>query len=75
MPGMSGPDLAARVMVACPQIKVLYASGYTDGAIVDHGALVKGVQFIGKPYTITGLTHKVREVLDAPAQASRAAHR
>ncbi|MEP7304601.1 MAG: response regulator [Acidobacteriota bacterium] len=73
MPEMTGPELAERVIAACPEIKVLYASGYTDDAIMDHGAIAKGVHFIGKPYTTTGLTHKVREVLDTPTQAFKTA--
>ena len=64
MPGISGPELAKRLVVIHPEMKVLYMSGYADNAIVHHGVLKEGVNFIQKPFTIEGLAKKVREVLD-----------
>ncbi len=65
MPGMSGRDLAEQVSFAHPAMKVLYTSGYTDDDIVRRGALADRVHFIGKPYAVSELTRKVREVLDS----------
>ena len=45
-------------------MKVLYMSGYTDDAIIHHGVMEKGMNFIQKPFTVNGLTNKVREVLE-----------
>ncbi len=39
-------------------------SGYTDNAIVHHGILEKGMNYLQKPFTVDGLARKVREVLD-----------
>jgi response regulator RpfG family c-di-GMP phosphodiesterase len=47
-----------------PDIKVLYASGYTDDAIFRHGVLDDGSNFISKPYSPTELRRKVREILN-----------
>jgi len=66
MPGMSGRELADRLTPIHPETRVLFTSGYTDNAIVHHGVLDEGVSFIGKPYTLSGLAKKVREVLDSP---------
>jgi len=64
MPGMSGSELAKLLKPLYPEIRILYMSGYTDNAIVRHGALGKGVNYIQKPFTMEGLARKVREVLD-----------
>jgi len=64
MPQMSGKQLAERLAVIRPELKVLYMSGYTDDAIVHHGVLEPGTWFIGKPFSAVDLTSKVREVLD-----------
>ena len=64
MPGMSGSELAKLLKPLYPEIKILYMSGYTDNAVVRHGVLEKGVNYIQKPFTMEGLARKVREVLD-----------
>ena len=64
MPGMSGHELANHLISLLPKIKVLFMSGYTDNAIVHHGVLEEGVNYIQKPFTVDALARKVREVLD-----------
>jgi two-component system, cell cycle sensor histidine kinase and response regulator CckA len=63
MPQMSGRVLATQLTKQRPALKVLYMSGYTDNAIVHHGVLDAGTQFIAKPFTVDSLTRKVHEVL------------
>jgi len=65
MPGMSGRVLGELLLHVRPDLAVLYMSGYTDDAIVRHGLLTEGVEFIQKPFTPTGLALKVRSILDA----------
>jgi PAS domain S-box-containing protein len=64
MPGLDGRELAERVKSLHPGMKVLYMSGYTDNAIIHHGVLEKGMNYIQKPFTLEGLARKIREVLD-----------
>ena len=61
---MSFREFAQKMRKLRPHLKVLFASGYSDDAIVHHGVLEEGTNFIQKPFTIVGLTRKVREVLD-----------
>ena len=64
MPGASGPDLVKQLMERQPALKVIYMSGYTDEAIVHHGVLDPGIEFVHKPFTSETLGRKIREVLD-----------
>jgi signal transduction histidine kinase/ActR/RegA family two-component response regulator len=64
MPKINGRDLAARLSKKRPRMKVLYMSGYTDGAVVNNGILRKEVAFLQKPFTPMALAEKVREVLE-----------
>ncbi len=65
MPRMNGRLLAQQLTLKRPDMKVLYMSGYTDSAIVQHGILERGVFFLQKPFALTTLASKVREVLDS----------
>ena len=64
MPKMGGKQVAERLQPLYPQIKVIYMSGYTDDAIVHHGVLAPGLNFLEKPFSPEGMARKVREVLD-----------
>ena len=64
LPGMNGRILAETLLRIRPEVKVLFASGYSDNIIIRHGVLEKGIHFIGKPFSVYALSRKVREVLD-----------
>ena len=63
--GVNGQQLAKELASLCPQLKVLFMSGYTDNAIVHQGVLEPGIAFLPKPFTPADLLRKVRQVLDA----------
>src|SRR5881296_210961 len=69
MPVLSGRQLADQLARLRPDAKVLYASGYTDDAVVRHGVLEAGISYLQKPFTADSLARKVREVLDRPTRS------
>jgi two-component system, cell cycle sensor histidine kinase and response regulator CckA len=64
MPGMSGRQLAEKVLRKRPQTRIVYMTGYTDDMVVQHKVLEPGVQLLQKPFTKVDLALKVRSTLD-----------
>jgi two-component system, cell cycle sensor histidine kinase and response regulator CckA len=62
MPEMSGGELARRMVVARPDIKVLFISGYNEDEIVQRGMMSSNL--LQKPFTEEDLVAKVRATLD-----------
>jgi two-component system, cell cycle sensor histidine kinase and response regulator CckA len=74
MPKLSGRELSERIAAIYPSAKMLFMSGYTNDAVVNHGILDGATWFIQKPFTLESLLRRVREVLDsdeAPAHATK----
>src|SRR5213080_4432780 len=65
MPGMSGRELAHRLLQGRGTLRVLFMSGYTDDAVLRHGVLEEGMAYLQKPFTPDKLARKVREVIEA----------
>lgn len=65
--GMTGAQVAAKAREAKPNLKVLFTTGYARNAIVHHGRLDPGVQLITKPFTVSDLATRVRDILDGLA--------
>ncbi len=68
MPQMSGKELAQKLSSDHPGLKVLFVSGYTGNAIVHHGILDPGVDFLQKPFDSRELLAKIREILNRPSK-------
>jgi CheY-like chemotaxis protein len=65
MTDMNGADLARFLCALRPELRVLFMSGYSDGALGDKFVLPKDVAFLQKPFSRVKLAHKLREVLDS----------
>ena len=50
MPGMSGREVASRLVAARSDLRVLYMSGHTEKGIVRDGVLEPGIDFLAKPF-------------------------
>ncbi len=64
MPGMGGIELAARLAVSHPQIKVILVSGYTDHAEPGDDGAIHATYILEKPFTPESLEQTVRDALD-----------
>ena len=64
MPRVSGPELAASLVLERPELKVLFMSGYTDDSVVRHGVIDAEANYLQKPVTPEALLRRVRQVLD-----------
>jgi PAS domain S-box-containing protein len=63
--GMSGGELAKQARILRPDIKILFSSGYFEGALVSQGTISDGTHFLVKPYRKKDLALKMNEVLNA----------
>jgi two-component system, cell cycle sensor histidine kinase and response regulator CckA len=66
MPEMSGGELIDRLRGWFPRLRVLFMSGYSDRAVINQGAVAPDTELIQKPFELSALTARVRQVLDAP---------
>lgn len=64
MPGMSGADLAQRIVQRRPAIQVLFMSGDPNGETVERFMRSGNACFLMKPFLPEALASKVRECLD-----------
>jgi len=63
LPGISGPEIAERIVNQSPGIQVLFMSGYPDDRIAEHGVIRSGINFISKPIIIQELSVKLKNML------------
>ncbi|MDU1672062.1 MAG: response regulator, partial [Bradyrhizobium sp.] len=68
--GVSGRQLAEAVQAKRPSVRVLYTSGYTDNAILEHGQLLsEALLLLTKPYRRAELAQMVRRALSPASPA------
>ncbi len=63
MPGMKGPEVYRAILETHSEAKVLFMSGYASGVITSQGFSPDSINFIRKPFSVTGLLEKVAGVL------------
>lgn len=63
MPGMSGREVADRLVTLRERTRVLYMSGHSNEAILSHCGLYPGIVFVHKPFSPETFLRKVEESL------------
>jgi CheY-like chemotaxis protein len=64
--GLNGKELAEEALRQRPGTRVLYTSGYTDNAMLEHGRVDQGALLLTKPYRKSELAQMVRLALLNP---------
>ncbi len=62
--GMNGHQVADLARASRPDLKVLYVTGFAEIAVSGHAHIEPGMDVLTKPFEITGLAAKVREILE-----------
>lgn len=63
MPGMDGPTWVRKALKDRPQARVVFVSGYAEGAFGDSGSGVPDSVFLPKPFSLNQLTETVHQQL------------
>src|SRR6267378_164732 len=64
MPGLSGPAVYSQMAAIQPDLRVVFATGYTAETASLNSTLEKGVPILQKPYSMKNLGQIVRSTLD-----------
>lgn len=63
LPDQNGLDLATDLISLCPELKIVFISGYPENIVTRSGLARRGVSYLPKPYSAETLTETIREVL------------
>ncbi|MBM1267244.1 response regulator [Ponticoccus sp. SC2-67] len=67
MPGLDGPSWVREALIARPETRVVFVSGYAEDAFSEHKALIPNSVFLPKPFSLTELAATVQAQIEAGA--------
>jgi CheY-like chemotaxis protein len=62
--GLNGVDLAKQARILCPELPVLFTSGYAEGIALEEGSPDEKISLLAKPYRPQELAGRIRTILD-----------
>ena len=62
MPRLRGPELAPRLRLKFPGLKVIHMSGYTESALVQDGMLGRNTVLLQKPFTVKKILEVIQQM-------------
>ena len=71
--GVNGRQLASAARRICPEMPVLFTSGYAQAGLTSNGTLEPGVHLLSKPYRRVELAVAVRNAIDRADSGPEAA--
>jgi signal transduction histidine kinase/DNA-binding response OmpR family regulator len=63
--GLNGRQVADAGRVTRPDLKVLFITGFAENAAIGNGHLDPGMQVLAKPFVLSALAAKVRDLIEA----------
>jgi CheY-like chemotaxis protein len=61
--GMNGRQLADACLVARPDLKVLFITGYAEQAVIGEGQLRPGMHILTKPFSMEALGRRIQQIV------------
>jgi CheY-like chemotaxis protein len=68
MPDMGGSELAQPLLTLCPEIRIVFMSGYPEHVLQEKIRFGAGARILQKPFTKQALLESVREAITAGTQ-------
>jgi PAS domain S-box-containing protein len=62
--GMNGRQIADAARLLRPGLRVLFITGYAENAAIGNGQLEPGMEILAKPFAMSSLANKVRDMLE-----------
>jgi CheY-like chemotaxis protein len=62
--GLDGRQVADAARLNRPDLKVLFITGYAENAVVGNGHLGPGMEVVTKPFVMTALAAKIRDMIE-----------
>ena len=66
--GMNGRQVADAARETRPDLKILFVTGYAENAAVGNGLLDDGMEVLTKPFVMTELGEKIRDMIEQPRE-------
>ena len=63
MPGMDGPSWVRKALEVRPEVRVVFVSGYAEGALGDNNDVIPNSVFLPKPFSLSELAETVHRQL------------
>ena len=62
--GLNGRQVAEAARKLRPDLKILFITGYAEGAVLTDGQMANGAQVLTKPFAMETLAVRVRQLID-----------
>jgi CheY-like chemotaxis protein len=63
--GMNGRQLADTALIARPELKILFITGYAENTVLGHDHLKPSMHIVTKPFSLETLGRRIREIITA----------